>query len=397
VRNIAIKRLIKAKTDSSKNINELIDSYLESAKSITKESIETLFSDVLIFVEKHYGNIDKNAVLKVFEDKIAELEILPKDSARLLYEKAINDGTDIVFGVKDIEAIKALESHLVWVANDSRERTQQSLKKIISEAYDGEYTKDEFFDKLRSEFKAYAKVEPHKLKAAANWHIRQNQNIAVVNRAARSATKYFRIRAKMDARTTAICRSMHGRLIPVEHIVKQVEGIMSAKSVGEAIKWTDTSKEKSGLWSSKLPSNVGIPPYHHGCRTIIEEVANSSLGDLKIDEFGRGVEVNKKVFDKIEGKLGHLKNTKYKDREKMVEDTLKNIAFEGYHGRDTGAKNILGKNGVFMVVDKNNNVITAFPPKDPKAYFDKQTTVTYYDSLNEKMEGLKKWTNILFG
>lgn len=74
----------------------------------------------------------------------------------------------------------------------------------------------------------------------------------------------------MDERTSQICRSMNGRIIPASHIHAQSHNIQNAKSIAE--------KKAAATWATKpfygkiLPKNFGLPPYHFRCRTELVPV-----------------------------------------------------------------------------------------------------------------------------
>lgn len=248
-------------------------------------------------------------------------------------------------------------------------------------------------DKLRTSFDKYANLEPHKLRAAASWHLRQNQNLSIALRANEYETKFVRIRAKMDSKTTQICRSLHGRLIPVEHIMHQANGIINAKSPEEMMSYTDP--HSNGVWSKKLPKNIGLPPYHFGCRTMIEEVPNALADEYMLDEFDRGYSMDKKASIKIQNKKDHLKATKYKNTQEMIKSTLESISKEGTHINDSSKKVIFGSNGCILFADKNNNILSCYPPtsKNMLSYYEKYA-ITYYDKLDNIMQRIKKWLGL---
>jgi hypothetical protein len=71
----------------------------------------------------------------------------------------------------------------------------------------------------------------------------------------------------MDVKTTPICRSLHGRLIPMAHLKAQLDKIVSANSVAATIAARDMT-QTAPIYGN-LPANIGIPPYHFNCRTSL--------------------------------------------------------------------------------------------------------------------------------
>ncbi|MDR0747805.1 MAG: phage head morphogenesis protein, partial [Helicobacteraceae bacterium] len=82
---------------------------------------------------------------------------------------------------------------------------------------------NEIGDALRARFTSLANAEPAKLQSAGFTLARQNINIAHVTRMIENGVPYARVQAEMDVKTTPICRSLHGRLIPMAHLKAQLD------------------------------------------------------------------------------------------------------------------------------------------------------------------------------
>ena len=83
---------------------------------------------------------------------------------------------------------------------------------------------------------------------------------------------------------------------------------------------------------------------------------------------------------------------KYKDVYQLVNDTMKNIAFEGEHTKGD-RRTILGKNGIFISWGADGRIITALRNKSGKSawkYYEDNTIKTHYDSLKEAGSGVEK-------
>lgn len=341
----------------------------------------------------------------IFKYKIAQSASSSQRSPKtqIVNTNLPNDGYIKHTRIKNVKRIKIMSilyafffyysikrtKHLVWIGNDSSQRTQNALKEILKDAYSGKFTKDEFMDKLRSSFDTYANLEPHKLKAAANWHLRQNQNLSIALRANEYDTKFVKIRAKMDSKTTQICRSLHGRLIPVEHIIRQANGIINAKTPKEMMSYTDP--HSGGVWG-KLPYNIGLPPYHFGCRTMIEEVPNALADEYMLDEFDRGYKFKENKHKLKYNK--HKNEVKGRNYDKAVKETLSNIAYEGTHYREEGKKVVFGSNGFIAYINSNNEIETCYKPTSGFRKFEQDVNIVYYNAIDTKLKRLKKWLNI---
>lgn len=289
-----------------------------------------------------------------------------------------------------------LQERMMWVGNDSTDRTQKKLKAILSEAFEGKYTTQELSLRLRSEFEQWSNIEAAKLEAAIDFHLRQGRNLGVVSRAIEQEDDYLQVVAKIDERTTNICRSMHLRVIPLSHLKKQYNSIIQAKSVDEAKTTTNLSLERAGAWSHKLPANLGIPPYHFGCRTILRQMSDIQVKQMKLDEFGREYEIDENITAKLTQK--HLKKTSYRSVDELLRETMGNISREGVHHEHGDRRTILGSNGVLVVLSRDGKIITAFPPDtDSTKYYDKWTAHTYFDKVEHRLSLLtriQKWLGL---
>lgn len=388
--NETIERILKAKVAQNKDFEELVAEYIKACGDISYKSLRELFDEILIFANSKYENIDEEALYKIFEAKVNELSILPKNSLLpLIYEKGIASGLTMTFSAIDIDAIAAVENRMVWAANDMRSRTQDKLKDILKKAYSGTYTKDEFMQTLRESFNAYSEIAPEKLKTAADFNLRQNRNIGNVVAANNAGIKYLRVVAKMDDKTTPVCRAMNGKLIAVADAMAQVNNILSAKSVADVKAATNLNPDIKSLYNANTLETVRVPPYHFGCRTIVEWVANALVEDLKLDEFNREYLLEPNIIQKINKK--HLSETRYKSAQSMVDATMSDIAKEGGHSNRPGVRVVYGKNGCLAIISPDGKVETCFAPSRNISYYEKYANMTNYDSLQSVFDRIKKW------
>ncbi|MDR0468009.1 MAG: hypothetical protein LBG67_04075 [Campylobacteraceae bacterium] len=291
-------------------------------------------------------------------------------------------------GVEDVRGIQALNDRLLWVNGNYNERVADKLKEIFEDSKRGKYTTLELLDKLREEIPEYSNLEAHRLQAAADLTLRQTKNMGVASRAIGLGDKYLQVVAKMDDRTTNICRSMHLRLIPIEHIKKQYDNIVNAKSVEEIKAATNMGLSQKGLFTPDIPANIGIPPYHFGCRTFLRQVDSTYIKDREKDQFGRLYKIrDKDVYNKIKNKDDHLKASREKSVENLMRATMGNIKLEGVHNNEKDKRVILADNGFLAFIDANGNIETIFTTdrkyETPMEYFEKVTNQTYYDSLKK--------------
>lgn len=403
-----LTRLLKAKNYEKMSLDELIDEYIALYAKNAQTNFNDLLSELMIFLEKYDQNISPETVESIFASKIANssMSAVPSSAVLipLIYEKSMLEGitapkVTAQFGAADERAIKALESRMMWVGNDSSKRTQEKLKSIFADVYEGKYTHDELMQALRENFTQYADMEVHKLKVAADFNLRQGRNLGTLSRAIEQGDTYVQIVAKMDGKTTNVCRSMHLRVIKVATLKKQFDAIVNATSVDAAKEASNLSFSKIGVWSATLPQNFGIPPYHMGCRTIIRQMSADQVERMSLDEFGREYEVpDKDTYNKIKNKDGHLKASREKSVENLLKDTLGSIAKEGVHKDDPTRRVVLGSNGFAVVLDKNGKIKTIFKADRGLNYFLDKTGEVYFDKTEQAFNAIsrrvKKWLGL---
>lgn len=105
------------------------------------------------------------------------------------------------------------------------------------------------------------------------------QNVAAVEAAASAGMRAFEALAVGgsvgDGRTTAFCRWVHGRIIPLSRIQPQIDALVrsSLAGRGEAVRraWPfldpETARNGNELQFEVFFRGAGLPPYHFRCRT----------------------------------------------------------------------------------------------------------------------------------
>lgn len=403
--NNRLSRLLKSKTYENMTLEQLIQEYIAIYSANKKHAFDELLDELLILINRYDGTISRFALEEMALSAVAAMgSNAPKTQTLLplIYEKSSTEGANLklVFGATDERAIMALEDKLLWVGKNSNERISDKLHEIFSDVYEGKYTHIELMDKLREEFAEYRDIELHKLEAAADFTLRQGRNLGRTARAIQMGDKYLQVVAKIDDRTTNICRSMHLRVIKVSDIKEQYENLTTARTINQSKEASDLSLSSKGLWTSKLPSNFGIPPYHFGCRTFLRQMSELHIMSMTLDEFGREYAVrDKDIYNKIKNKADHLKGSRFKDVNILLKDTMENILKEGAHNNEADKRVILGSNGFLVFLDKNGKVLTCYTPrnKSPLSLFNSVTNEVYYDKhkqLETLMQRVKKWLGL---
>jgi hypothetical protein len=252
---------------------------------------------------------------------------------------------------------------------------------------------------MRDNFSQYAEMEVKKLKVAADFNLRQGRNLGTLSRGIEQGDTYMQVVAKMDAKTTNVCRSMNLRVIKVSTLKKQFDSLVNAQSVEAAKEASNIALSKLGVWSKELPPNFGIPPYHMGCRTILRQMSSYQVERMTLDEFGREYEIeDPKIYNKIKNKDDHLKASREKSVENLLKETLDSIAKEAVHKNDPTKRVIWGSNGFMGFLDKNGKIKSVYKPKDGIKDFYGTVGEVYYDktqqAFNTISQRVKKWLGL---
>lgn len=258
------------------------------------------------------------------------------------------------------------------MGDEYRAKTQDKIKDIIQSAFNGETNRADIASKLKEEFGLLLEKDISYFELVADNAISQGQNIATINQSLQYDVKYFKVVARLDDKTSPICRSMHGKIISAEHLKNQVNNIVNAKNIDE--------KKQSAKWSnepiySKLPNNIGVPPYHGHCRTILEPVWVSE--EIRIDDkTGKSYKIRNTHSDEnftiahidkvgVERVLKksniHVMNKHKESTEKDIIGALNSIMEIAPHSKYKTRTVAISSNGYFMVFEADE-IVTIYKP-----------------------------------
>jgi len=408
-----LKQILKSKTTNKKSLEDLIEEFIALQSSTTKTYLETFLSDLLIYINQNFDAKDKDTLLAIVESKLSEFKI-PFETKEIesVYEKiavATSVGaTTVTFNKTDIATMNMIRKSLLWAGDDYSISTQNKIKDIIGSAYEGEITRAEITAKIKEKFEEIIDKDDNYFKLVSDNAISQGQNISRVNQALKYDVKAFKVRVILDNSTSDICISMKGKIIPAEHLQKQMDNILNAKDIED--------KKGAAIWSSKpiygkMPSNFGIPPYHGFCRSSLDPVwiTETSKIDPKtkkpykvintgedkayklkhIDKTGIEVKISEKVYNKA-GK------NKHKLTEKQLIGALNDIKYKAPHGKIAG-RSVALTNAGYTLVYEADKLITCFPPeRRASSYFNDNAVLNKVTNVDtgEITERVKKWYEI---
>lgn len=411
MRDELIKQLIKSKFDEKKDINTLIDEFVKQSRDLSAKELKRALSNLLIFCDQNY-DISKNVLKKLLLSKISGVNISFKsDILEEIYTifalNEISSKVGIVFDKIDINAINAMRKNFYWVQTEYNDKLQTKLKDIIEDAFSGKISRVDLAEKLRDEFGELYDMDVRYFEGVADHIISQSQNIARVNQARKYDAPFYKVMAVMDGRTSEICRSMNGRVIPATHIQNQADNIINAKDIA--------SKKAAAIWRNEpflgkeLPKNFGLPPYHFRCRTEIvpvwvdeQKLEDKTMRYTDFDEKKEvlshidktGVQRKLTKYNYYEG--NHTKALHKKTPKKDIISALNSISMIAPSSKKDNYVNAISQNGYFMTFNADE-IVTAFKPKGIKNY--KGLVEYFYKSSRASKKEVIKWQieNFIFG
>jgi len=402
-------RFLKALTrykilKSSDDMEFLLQNY--TASQI--EKLETVTAEILAISTE---NTDKETLKKLLLNKAksANIDVLPGDlenlyiilSKRALKKVAesMNKTLAFVFDEIDADAVDAMRKSFYWMGKEYNQNLQNRLKDKIEGVFKGEIELDSIGAELKREFGSILSADESYFKGVSDHIALQARNVATVTQGAKYGVKYYKILAIMDARTTQICRSMHGRIIPAAHLEAQADKILNANSLA--------SKKAAAAWKSeaylgksdKMDSNFGLPPYHFRCRTEavpvwvdeeeIDGVKMRNTQPLSKDETIRHIDktgVERVLTLSNVSDRRHSVNLLQRTTHSKIIAALNSITYIAPHANAEQKSVAKTQNGYIAIFD-GDKIDTIFPTENSKVqnkYFEKY-------AKKGKIEIIKSW------
>lgn len=401
---LLLSTLLKAKFDKNKSVSELVDEFIKQNAKLAKKELEAQLANLLIFINENY-NIDKKVLKELVNSKISSmgLNINPNNLEEIYAVLAgKNIAVNVVFDEIDIRAINAMRNNFYWVGKEFNKDFSDRLKDIIESAFRGEVARSELAGRLKDEFASELKQSVRYFEGVSDHIISQNQNISTVNQARKYGVKYYKVVAVMDSRTSAICRSMNGRLIPAEHIERQCDNIMNAKDMASKKAAATWAKAPYNGRSDKMDSNFGMPPYHFKCRTEIvpawvDEYENDGVTMRASEALGKDEiirHIDKMGVERVltfanANDKKHSANLLQRTSAAKIVSALNSITHIAPHA-NVEQKSIAKTQNGYIIIFDGDKIDTIFPTKD------NQALKKYFENYakKDKIEVIKRWWQI---
>ena len=179
---------------------------------------------------------------------------------------------DFTFRDVDLRAIQESEKFNSWyIGGKVRDFADKEMSQQIKNALNEGWTIEKFGEVLEDTL-GYIK-DGYDYERLAKSVIYRTANLADVAAYEEAGIEYAKVVAVLDARTTTICKNMHGRIIEVAALSKTRDSVIDAyvsKDMKKLEKVSPFKKEWTPGTTTKeaVKNNISLPPYHFGCRTI---------------------------------------------------------------------------------------------------------------------------------
>ena len=403
-RDTLLYHLLKSKADKNKTPEEIIDELIRQHSKIAGKQLEEQLANILIFISQNY-DMDKDTLKQLVDSKISALGINVNPlNLEETYKKLSLQGVSIgiAFDRVDMQAIESMRNNFYWMRSEFNDKFQSRLMDITQKVFEGEIPRAQMAAKLKEEFSNELKMDMSYFEGVSDHIISQSQNIARVNQARKYDAPFYKVVAIMDSKTSDICRSMNGRVIPAEHLERQANAITAAKSMA-AKKAAATWRNEPYLGrSDKMDASFGLPPYHFRCRTEvvpvwvdeyeIEGVKMKATQAPSKDEVLRHIDktgVERVLTLSNANDKRHSANLLQRTTSSKIVSALNSITHIALHANTEQKSIAKTQNGYIMILD-GDKIDTIFPTENNKTqnkYFEKY-------AKKGKIEIIKSWWKI---
>lgn len=210
-------------------------------------------------------------------------------------------------GAPDYRALELIgQQQYFWLREHYSRDVQAGFEGLLNQAYAEGWSRDRLAEAMQQQFRELAPASRAYFNGLADHTTRKLREIGRVAGYERAGITQVKVQAILDARTSAICRCMNGRIIPVATLAAQKERILSARSREELQQAQPWLTNLTAV--SDLPANYGLPPYHYRCRTVtvayFPELSEVGKPVQWSDDAGKPFVGDKIVASHVDEKLG---------------------------------------------------------------------------------------------
>jgi len=198
----------------------------------------------------------------------AKKSLLKGSKAKMLWAEIDDEATAWLY-----------DHHMYWIGNYYDKHVSEYLSNAVAEGLAEGLGREAIGNKLADFFDDYPGVRNKPLTYwrgfAANG-MNRSRNFGLIQGYTDVGVKQLEVLAILDERTSAICRELNGRIIPVSRAAGQRDALMAAEDpedVKTIAPWIPVEDVTGKSTRYIMDQGVIMPPYHFHCRTTVVERA----------------------------------------------------------------------------------------------------------------------------
>lgn len=285
-KQIAIAAIVKAENAFDDVLISLKDAYTRAWEEAQKKALADALSTIRamtpeqvsgfsrneadILIRNMEGQVGKEAMQSLLNGPVINLsEAMYKIG--MTETIAASAGLDFAFGLPDVESLNLIrQANLYWIGNAWDSYTYEHMKDILGDYFGKGMTRAQLAERFAEDFAAMGQKGAHYWELLADHTATKTRELGRINVYETAKIERVRIRARMDDRTTRLCRYLNNKIISVRRIVEQKNAYLEAISRHDAIAAKEIwpMMKDSDMPGEEVVSGIGMPPYHFRCRTI---------------------------------------------------------------------------------------------------------------------------------
>lgn len=349
--------------------------------------------------------------------------IKAQNASYMIGRKAVS-GIDYSFTRKDINALDLLrDDMLFWVGKAYDRNFSGWMQKRVREYFDEGLSRVQLTERIVEQMAVINPSMKDYIALLADHNTTRVAEMGHVSGYEDAGIEYAEIVAVMDARTSPICRHLHGRIIPVSAMSAQKNRLLAASkshSIDAAKKAQPMLSATSGIGLDVLNTTktgqiieqgVGFPPYHFRCRTTTVAHFEPAEYHARAREWAVNGEIPKKAERTL---IDYAMNSKWGTHKLVLNGNTKPAALYHLqrHGKDMGLSSLKDYNSKLMEIvrsgkserwltirDKIQKPYPVLYARDPKSKLvaimnlKGQTIASFYEMNDKNWDALIKHIN----
>lgn len=251
----------------------LIQKWDEEQKEAIRDAIRFLTSEKSDTITKEEFNLVKEDLENKLGARLAE--VFRKDVQKLQFESYTKGhtgvGVDFEFNAVDKKSLMWLFEKDVkqfWIGESYTPDLNEKLNKIAAEIQKAGLGREEAALLFKSKLGEQFKKTDHYWELMSEHIVTRSREFGRTSAYEKAGIDYIKLVNPNPK--SEICKFLNGKIIHVSKAVEQRNKLLKAVTVEQVKKIAPWYSEKQALSfksKDKLPSNIGLPPYHAFCKT----------------------------------------------------------------------------------------------------------------------------------